>query len=106
MTQLTDRLFTGIIANIVWFAVVLSLSVTIPGLAYSQTAQDTIITFDTTELTLGLPQEYVMAALRPKYDLVNVGGTGYLWIVQTKPGPFPPKMLGSLRFQDGKLVVI
>jgi hypothetical protein len=107
MAQLTERVFTGIIANIVWFAVVLSLSVTVPDhFSYSQAAQNTIITFDTIGLALGLPQESVMAALRAKYDLVNVGGTGYLWHVRTKPGPFPPRILGSLRFQDGKLVVI
>jgi hypothetical protein len=69
--------------------------------AHSQTTPDDIITFDRIKLSLGMPQRTVMTALAPEYNLVHVGG-GVLWDVQTKSG----ESVGSLRFEDGKLVII
>jgi hypothetical protein len=71
--------------------------------ALSQTTPDDIIIFDRIKLTLGMPQRTVMTILAPEFDLVNVGGTGFLWHVQSKIGN---NYVGSLRFEDGKLVVI
>jgi hypothetical protein len=40
-----------------------------------------------------------------KYDLVNVGGIGYLWIVQSKRRA-PPRTYGQLRFEDRRLIMV
>ena len=39
------------------------------------------------------------------YDLVNVGGSGYLWIVQSTRGA-PPRTYGQLRFEDQRLIMV
>jgi hypothetical protein len=72
--------------------------------AYGQDVRGSV-TFGSTRLVLGMPENAVIAKLTAEYNLVNVGGTGYLWSVQAKHGP-PFEQYGSLRFQDGKLIVV
>lgn len=90
-----------ITAAIVVAAVILCLS---HFWAYGEEARGSI-TLGSVRLVLGMPEKAVIAALTPEYDVVNVGGTGYLWHVQGKHGP-PFEVYGSLRFQDGKLIVV
>jgi hypothetical protein len=72
--------------------------------AYGQDVRGSV-TFGSVRLVLGMPENAVIAKLAAEYDLVNVGGTGILWSVQAKHGP-PFEVYGSVRFQDGKLIVV
>src|SRR5689334_22652498 len=88
--------------TIVVGAVILCLG---PFWAYGQSVRRSI-TLGSVGLVLGMPEEAVLAALKPKYDVVNVGGTGYLWVVQSKAGSPPIRVYGQLRFEGGKLILV